>query len=196
MNTTLYNFFDILSYLGHPIVVSLTMVLIFFIKVFEEVNDSLYLPSWDRTIKLTIFYMMMVLVFIPHVIRDHFYTSMLRDKTIELLSSLPSNRKIYIKEEYPKETSYEEVSDVKSKEIISALKRVKFQLNHGGGAGGKSQLYTFIVKIETTQKTFKFFISEQRKKVYGYSIFTDYFNNKYEKIGVILNTHCFDEYKD
>jgi len=196
MNKIIYDFFDILSYLGHPIVISLTIILIFVIKVFEEVNNSIYLPSWDKTIKLTIVYMMMVLVFIPHVIRDHFYTSMLREETIERLSSLPFNTKIYIKKEYQKGSTYEKVSDIKSKEIISALKRVQFQLNHGGGVSRKSKFYTFIVKIETEQETFKFFISEKRKKFYGYNILTDYFNNKYETIGIILNSHCFDEYKD
>lgn len=196
MNTILYNFFDILSYLGHPIVASLTIVLIFFIKVFEEVNDRIYLPSWDKTIQLTIFYMMMVLLVIPHLIREHFHISMLREETIELLSSLPPDTKVYIKEKYQKDSAYEEVSDMKSKEIISTLKRVKFQPNHGGGVTPNFKLYTFVVKIETEQKTFKFLISDKIRKVYGYSVLTDYFNNEYEDIGVILNSNCFDEYKD
>lgn len=195
MNTLIYNFFDILSYLGHPLAIFLTIISIFFIKVFEEVNDKKYLPSWDKTIKLTIVYMMMVSVFIPHVIRDHFYTSMLREKTIELLSSLPFDTKIYIKEEHQKDSSYQEVSDIKSKEIISTLKKVKYQPNHGGGITTTSKLYTFVIKMETRKETFKFLVSEKRKKVYGYAIFTNYFNNKYEFIGVILNSHSFDEYK-
>lgn len=132
----IYKLLFYISYLGHPIVLLLTYLLLFVLKVLEEVNNKYYLPQKNLTFYI-VFYSLVVLSLRhdAHKAKDTMY----RENVIEILQT-PQNLKIYV-------NNTQITNEYELTKIIRVLKKIKYIAPHHS---------------RTTKNKIKIFIKEKK----------------------------------
>lgn len=132
----IYKFLFYISYLGNPIILLLTYLSLFMLKVMEEVNDKVYLPKKNLTIYIG-FYSLFVfwLPHYAHKAKDIMY----RESIIEMLQT-PQDLKIYV-------NNTQITNQYELTKIIRVLKKIKYIAPHHS---------------QTTKNKIKIFIKEKK----------------------------------
>jgi len=132
----IYKFLFYISYLGNPIILLLTYLSLFMLKVMEEVNDKVYLPKKNLTIYIG-FYSLFVF-WLPHYAHKAKDT-MYRESIIEMLQT-PQDLKIYV-------NNTQITNEYELTKIIRVLKKIKYIAPHHS---------------QTTKNKIKIFIKEKK----------------------------------
>jgi len=160
MREFIYHFFYLLSYLAHPLSLLFVYILLFSLKVLEEVNNKKYLPK--NNLKAYIGIYTIIAFGLPHYAHQAKY-SMYRERIIIILKNIDKDSEVYVNNKLIKNID-------EKKKIVLNLKKLK----HIGNHHSHTTKNKFNILIKEKEFSFNFLLAQDSNNKQEFWIYGTY----------------------